>query len=50
MQLRSTSRARSALLNVTMAIHSTDMPWADGSTIWDFRRVATGPLFRRRLL
>ncbi|HEX6451850.1 MAG TPA: hypothetical protein VF060_20595 [Trebonia sp.] len=49
MKLWITSRARSALANVTSAIFATGMLCADSSTIWARRHVTTGPLPRRMI-
>jgi hypothetical protein len=44
-----TSRTRSSLVNATLAIPATSMPWADSSTICARRQVTTDPLSRRTI-
>ena len=39
LKLRITSRTRSSLVNATLAIAATSMPWADSSTICARRQV-----------
>src|SRR5580700_3891988 len=43
LKLRITSRTRSSLVNATLAIAATSMPWADSSTICARRQVTTRP-------
>ena len=49
LKFRITSRTRSSLVNATLAIAGTSMPWADSSTIWARRQVTTDPLPRRMI-
>jgi len=49
LKLRITSRTRSSLVNATLAIAATSMPWADSSTICARRQVTTDPLPRRTI-
>src|SRR5688572_26957494 len=49
LKLCSTSRTRSGLVNVTLAIIGTSMPCAESSTIYARRQVTTDPLDRRTM-
>ena len=49
LKLLITSRTRSGLVNATLAICSTSMPWADSSTICARRQVTTDPEPRRMI-
>src|SRR6266536_1368859 len=49
LKLRITSRTRSSLVNATLAIAATSMPWADSRTICARRQVTTEPVPRRTI-
>ncbi|KUL44567.1 hypothetical protein ADL12_05155 [Streptomyces regalis] len=44
-----TSRTRSELVHVTVAVLSTGMPCAESSTVWARRQVTTEPVPRRMI-
>ena len=49
MKLFKTSRTRSGLVKVTLAMPATSMPCTDNNTIWARRQVTTDPNERRTI-